>query len=261
MPGTTHCSHCKARFRISEAQLEANLGMVRCGHCMQTFDARLSFVPDQPNPQLELPMLDAGLPVLDSPVLPPSSSLPVLQPMTLAEQVAVVEDEDIDEHPSKRRSWPWAVAALILLLMLAAQSAYYFRVDLAARIPGLKPALTSYCRFLGCTVPLPQKPDLIGIESSELIADTRQENQISLNALLRNRAPFAQAFPSLELTLNDSQDRPLARRIFRPADYLSSSESQSAGLQAGRDLNIKLHLYTGDIRPTGYRLVLFYPAS
>lgn len=233
--------------------------MVRCGHCQQMFDARAGFVAAQPGLQLELPMPDAELPAPDSQVSPPSSNVPVLQPMTLAEQVAIIEDEDIGEYAPKRRSWPWAVAALLLSLLFVAQAAYYFRVDLAARVPGLKPVLAGYCRMLKCTVPLPQKTDLIGIESSELEADPRHENQINLNALLRNRASFAQAFPNLELTLNDGEDQPLARRVFRPAHYLPPSEDQGAGLQAGRELNIRLHLDTGDLRPIGYRLVLFYP--
>lgn len=261
MPGTTLCPFCKTRFRISEAQLETHLGMVRCGHCLQAFDARTNFVPDRPNTQLDLPMPGAELPILDSPVAPAASSLPLLQPMTLAEQVAIVEDEDISEYQPERRSWPWAIAALLLALLLVAQSTYYFRVELAARLPLLKPALLNYCLLLKCTVPLPQKTDLIGIESSELEADPKQENQINLHALLRNRAPFAQAFPNLELTLNDDHDKPLARRVFRPADYLPPSESQAAGLQPNRELAIKLHLDTQDLRPFGYRLVLFYTGS
>ncbi|MBI5627196.1 MAG: DUF3426 domain-containing protein [Nitrosomonadales bacterium] len=252
MRGTTLCPNCKTRFKINEAQLESHLGMVRCGHCLQTFDARPGFVPDKPHPQLELPMLETP----DSPSL---SSLPVLQPMTLAEQVAIVEDEDASAYQSKLRSWPWVIASLLLTLLILAQSAYFFRIELAARMPGLKPVLISYCLVLKCTVPLPQKTDLIGIESSDIEADPNQENQINLNALLRNRAPFAQAFPNLELTLNDVQDKPLARRIFKPTDYLPSSESQATGLPPGRELAIKLHLDTQDLKPMGYRLVLFYP--
>lgn len=234
--------------------------MVRCGHCLQAFDARTDFVPDRPNTQLDLPMHDAELPILDSPVATTGSSLPVLQPMTLAEQVAIVEDEDIEYQP-ERPAWPWAFAVLLLALMFIAQSAYYFRVELAARLPLLKPALVRYCLLLKCTVPLPQKTDLIGIESSELEADPRQENQINLHALLRNRAPFTQAFPNLELTLNDGNDKPIARRVFRPEDYLPPSESTAAGLQSNRELAIKLHLDTQDLRPFGYRLVLFYPGT
>ncbi len=252
MSGTTLCPNCKTRFKIAEAQLEAHFGMVRCGHCLQTFDARPGFVPDKPHPQLELPMLDMP----DSQSL---SSLHVLQPMTLAEQVAIVEDEGISEYRPERRSWPWAVASLLLTLLFLAQSAYFFRTELAARIPGLKPVLISYCLILKCTVPLPQKTELIGIESSDIEADSSHENQVNLNALLRNRAPFAQAFPNLELTLNDVQDKPLARRVFRPTDYLPPSESQAAGLPPSRELAIKLHLDTQDLKPIGYRLVLFYP--
>jgi len=181
--------------------------------------------------------------------------------MTLAEQVVIVKDGDISEYQPKRRSWPWAVAALLLALLFLAQSAYFFRVELAARLPGLKPVLAGYCRILKCTVPLPQKTDLIGIESSEIEADPKHENQINLNALLRNRAPFAQAFPSLELTLNDSQDKLLARRVFSPADYLPPQENVAAGILPNHELNLRLHLYTDDLRPVGYRLVLFYPGT
>ena len=199
--------------------------------------------------------------MLDTPDSPSLSALPVLQPMTLAEQVAIVEDEDASVYQSKLRSWPWVIASLLLTLLLLAQSAYFFRIDLAARMPGLKPILISYCLILKCTIPLPQKTDLIGIESSDIEADPNHENQINLNALLRNRASFAQAFPNLELTLNDVQDKPLARRVFRPADYLPPSESQAAGLQPGRELAIRLHLDTQDLKPMGYRLVLFYPST
>lgn len=249
--GTTVCPHCDTRFKITNAQLEAHHGMVRCGHCMQAFDTRPNFAPDQLDLELELP-------ILDKPVASRDSKVAVLQPMTLAEQVAIVQDDDDSEFQSKRRSWPWVIAALLLLLMLLAQAAYFFRIDLAARLPGLKPALIGYCRILKCSVPLPQHTDLIGIESSELEADPANENQIILNALLRNRAPYAQAFPNLELTLNDNQDKPLARRMFIPADYLPQAENEAAGLLSNHELGIKLHLNTTDLKPSGYRLVLLY---
>lgn len=316
--GTTLCPHCDTRFKIAAAQLESHHGMVRCGHCLQAFNARASFIPEQPNPQLELPILDAVAPTEELPagephaaeaaaetvpvakpaasteetvlteVLPPEDETaatetespetpyndqldfnqpdtaavePDKKPMTLAEQVAVVQDEEEGDQPSPPayRRWPWAIAAFVLLLVLLAQAAYFFRVDLAARLPGLKPALTGYCKLLGCSVPLPQKHDLMSIESSDLEADPTHVNQITLNALLRNRAPYAQAFPNLELTLNDTQDKPLARRIFKPKDYLPPLENEQTGLLPNRELSVKLYINTADLRPIGYRLVLFYP--
>ncbi len=324
MNGTTLCTYCNTRFKIAAEQLEAHQGMVRCGHCLQAFNARPSFIPDQPNPQLELPMLNdqgaaakelpAGQPAAEAsqavektvsigktpeknpdeaapaaetrpPQTPSDGPLDYTQPaaaavepqvpvepktkepsvadkpvaLTLAEQVAIVQEEDEADLPPEYRKWPWAAAASLLSLLVLAQAAYFFRVDLAAHLPGLKPSLNGYCRLLGCSVPLPQKTGLMSIESSDLEADAAHENQITLNALLRNRAPYAQAFPNLELTLNDTQDKPLARRIFKPKDYLPPQESEPAGLLPNRELSIKLYLGITDLRPTGYRLVLFYP--
>jgi len=266
MSGTTLCPHCDTRFKIAETQLEAHHGMVRCGHCLQAFDARPNFISDQPNPQLELPILDESALSTEqqqadkTPLAAPRpSKITAPQPMTLAEQVAIVRDEDNGGQRFKQRTWPWTIAAFLLLLVLLAQAAYFFRVGLAARLPGLKPSLISYCQILECSVPLPQETELIGIESSDLEADPVHENQITLSALLRNRAPYAQAFPDLELTLNDIQDKPLARRIFRPTDYLTAAENEKTGLQPHHEFGIKLHLNTTDLKPTGYRLALFYP--
>jgi predicted Zn finger-like uncharacterized protein len=253
MRGTTVCPLCNTRFKITKAQLEAHHGMVRCGHCLQAFDTSPNFTPDQLDLQLELP-------ILDKPVASRDSKMALLQPMTLAEQVAFVQN-DGSEFQHIRRTWPWAIAALLLLLTLFAQSAYFFRIDLAARLPALKPALTGYCRILKCTLPLPQHTDLISIESSELEADPSNASQITLNVLLRNRAAYAQGFPDLELTLNDIQDKPLARRTFTPANYLPQAENQSTGLPPNHEISIKLRLNADNLKPSGYRLALLYSNS
>jgi predicted Zn finger-like uncharacterized protein len=252
MHGTTSCPHCDTRFKVTKVQLESHQGMVRCGHCLQPFDIHPNFTPDQLDLELDLPVLDSTEP--DSP------QSAVQQPKTLAEQVAIVRDDD-SKFLVKRRTWPWAIAASLLLVVLLAQVTYFYRVDLAARLPGLKPTLISYCMMLKCSVPLPQHTDLIGLESSEMEADPTNENQITLDALLRNRAPYAQAFPNLELTLNDIQDKPLARRLFIPADYLPPTEKEPLGLASNHELNIKLHLNTAGFKPSGYRLVLLYSSS
>jgi predicted Zn finger-like uncharacterized protein len=254
MQGTTICPHCNTRFKITKVQLEVHHGMVRCGNCLQAFDTLPNFAPDQLDLPLELPILGT----LDATT---DSSLAVLKPMTLAEQVAVVQDEEDSELQPGPRSWPWAIAGLLLLLILFAQATYFFRVDIAAQLPALKPALVDSCRILKCSVPLPQHANLINIESSAIEADPANENRITLNTLLRNSASYTQAFPNLELTLNSVLDQPLARRIFRPADYLPIKENESAGLGPNHELSIKLHLNTTNIKPSGYRLVLLYSGS
>ena len=51
----------------------------------------------------------------------------------------------------------------------------------------------------------------------------------------------------------------VARRVFQPAEYLKPGEDEKQGLSATREISIKLHLDTTDLKPTGYRIFLFYP--
>lgn len=281
--GTTLCPHCGTRFKITRAQLEAHHGMVRCGHCLQTFDTRPYFAPEETDPQLKLPILDeieapaedlmVGQPAEQPPVeevvaaATDSDYADVLQTLTSADlavsmpevdQAMSMPEEDDVVFLSKRHSRLWTILTIPLLLLLFGQATYLFRIELAAYLPSLKPALLLYCQLLECSVPLPQRISLMSIESSELQEDPTQRNQIILIALLRNRAPYTQAFPNLELTLNDSHDKALARRILRPEDYLPASTAISAGLPANQELSIKLRLDTVDIKPMGYRLALYY---
>lgn len=265
--GTTICPHCGTRFRIDTEQLAAHQSLVRCGHCLQAFDTRPNFDPEEIDPQLELPILyedDAqpellfdGRPVSDAAAAP---NVPVLLPLILSDQAVFIPTPG-KTPPAKRHSWFWTAATFVLLLMMLAQSAYLLRADLSARLPALKPALVRYCLLLKCTVPLPKKASLMSIESSELKDDPAHRNQILLFAQLRNRAGYAQALPYLELTLTDSQDKAMARKSFAPEAYLPMAEELSVGLPANQEISVKLHLDTADLKPVGYRLMLYYPGN
>lgn len=167
--------------------------------------------------------------------------------------------EQEEAPPARQHTWLWTTGVLVLTVLLLAQSAYFFRIGLAAHMPALKPALVAYCHLLGCSVVLPQQPELLSIESSSLSADPDHENQVNLDALLRNRGGYAQSFPALSLTLNDMQDKPLARRNFLPADYLPAEENETRGLSANHEVSIRLRMDTAELRPVGYRLELYYP--
>ena len=239
--------------------------MVRCGNCHQAFDTRPNFAPEEIDPQLELPILDETeiqsepfpLEITGS-VAPGSSRIAAQQTVSNAGLDTQQQETYEVDFLAKPRSRFWAVAVIPLLLLLLAQAVFLFRVELAARVPGLKPGLLRFCQILKCTVPLPQNASLMSIESSELKDDPAHRNQIILLALLRNRASYTQAFPNLELTLTDLQDNALARRIFSPEEYLPAPQDISAGFPANQELGIKLRLDTTDLKPVGYRLVLYY---
>ncbi len=261
MTKITQCPECSTRFKVTNAQLDAHDGLVRCGHCHEVFDAGKQLHNNEPSPQLSLPIEPE--PPANKVDLTPVPSVPELKEelTTLAQQVQFVEEltDEVLEMPPRKINWIGLLAALLLTLTLLAQSAYFFRIEIGASLPGLKPLLEDYCELLECTVPLPQKADLIVIESSELESDPEHSNLVTLHALVHNRAPYAQAYPSLELTLTSIQDQSIARRVFRPADFLKPGEDENKGFPGNRDLDIKLQLDTTDLSPSGYRLFLFYP--
>ncbi|HUR57269.1 MAG TPA: DUF3426 domain-containing protein, partial [Opitutaceae bacterium] len=166
-----------------------------------------------------------------------------------------------EEVPSRGSTFVWALLAVLAAAALLAQTGYRYRTEIAVLVPGTRAILDSACRMVGCRVSLPRRPELMSIDSSDLQADTRSESLIALNALLRNRAPFQQEFPALELTLTDDADQPVLRRVLTPADYLDPARAALAprGIPGGAEVSLRVNLDTGRTRATGYRLYLFYP--
>ena len=226
---------------------------MRCGKCGGVFngvaalveegDARLAL---EPSPQLGL--FDPGRRPADAAVGTAAQAMP---------------DFLAGEPPSRRARWLWGAAALVAALGIAAQFVYRFRAELAAAAPEAREPLRTLCRPFGCEVPLPRRPELMSIDSSELQADSRREGLIVLNAVIRNRARFPQDYPALELTLTDEADRPLLRRVLAPRDYLDQprrEELERQGIAGGTEAALRVFLDTSRTRATGYRLYLFYPS-
>lgn len=157
------------------------------------------------------------------------------------------------------RRWPWLVGGLLLLAMLGIQIAIALRVELAVLYPRARPALVSLCSIAGCTVGLPAKAELIGIEASDLHPDPAQPGRLVVSATLKNRAPFDQQFPHLELTLTDVADKAIARKVLTPTDYLPRETPYAKGMGPNADIAVNLVIDIGQLAANGYRLYLFYP--
>jgi predicted Zn finger-like uncharacterized protein len=147
--------------------------------------------------------------------------------------------------------------SVVLLLALALQAAMTFRDVLAARHPGLRPTLVSTCALFGCRVNLPARPDQLVIETGELI--TLGGNAYTFSTVLRNQGDMALAWPSLELTLNDTDDKPLVRRVFGPRDYAGAAAAAPTGFGARAEQPVRIHFRLEGIEPSGYHIAVFYP--
>ncbi len=150
-------------------------------------------------------------------------------------------------------------ASILLLFGLLAQGTYAFRDQLAAWFPQTKPGLAQLCQMIGCQVKLPAQIDMVSIESHELQALAADKNTFALTLLLRNRSPVTQAWPTIELTLNDGNEKPLARRMLTPRDYLSSEKEVTKGFAAQSEQPLKVAFELPQLTASGYRVYLFYP--
>lgn len=151
------------------------------------------------------------------------------------------------------------IGTFVLLVGAVAQGAYIFRDQIAAWFPEAKPILAQSCAMLRCQVGLPAQIEAVSLESSELQTLSPEKNLFGLTALLRNHSATAQAWPSIELTLNDANEKALARRVFMPRDYLGSAQDLAAGFPPRSEQSAKLFFELSELKASGYRVYLFYP--
>ena len=237
MSEVTRCPSCGTTFRVDLDQLAAHGGKARCGRCATVFEAVACLVNRSP-PSVDLLGGEALADGTPSPAfLAPPRDRPRFRVM-------------------------WTLLALLALAVMALQVVYRYRTEIGVLFPATRPHLLVACMALGCDLRFPRRPDLLGIESSDLQADLKRENVLRLTALLRNRASFVQEPPLLELTLTDEQDSPVVRRVLHPVDYLGArraAEVMTQGIAAGAEVAVVLHFDSSQIRATGYRLYLFQP--
>lgn len=204
----------------------------------------------------------------EAPAMEPAPE-PEPEPAAEAESPAAFPDHDqaaepahaeewlqAPQAPRPRRRWPWALGSVAAVFLLALQTVLHFRTEIAVLHPDTKPLLTAACEAFGCTLLLPRKAELMSIETSDLHPET--DGMLTLTATLKNRAPFAQEHPHLELTLTDTADKALVRRVLPPAEYLPAAE-RSPGFPAGKELPVELAIDAPGVPAAGYRLYLFYP--
>jgi predicted Zn finger-like uncharacterized protein len=161
------------------------------------------------------------------------------------------------EQSGKVRRILMAVGSAVLLLVLAAQGISTYRNELAAGFPATRPALLAACTVLRCRVELPARIDKLAIEQGELTA--LGTNMYSLATLLHNQGSLVQAWPHIELTLTDTNDKPLLRRVFKPAEYLPQGTTPAGGFGPRAEQQVKLYFQLDQLKPSGYSIAVFYP--
>lgn len=151
------------------------------------------------------------------------------------------------------------IGVALLSISLLLQALYLGRNQIAAWLPSTRPLLSAACARLHCTVGLPANIEQLSLESNELQQVPPNQNIYTLTVLLRNRSASTQTWPYLELTLNDTDEKPITRRVFTPREYLTSIPQVNAGFSSNSEQQVKLNFELSQPVASGYRVYLFYP--
>ena len=143
------------------------------------------------------------------------------------------------------------------LVLLGAQAVYQSRDAIAAQRPSLQPALTAMCGVTGCALSALRRIDSITIDGASFARDPSGEGY-QLTFTLRNRAAVPLAMPAVELTLLDTQEKAVVRRVLMPADF-NAPEVLPANTERSTMLPLALSTAPALAPVAGYGIAAFYP--
>lgn len=154
---------------------------------------------------------------------------------------------------------------LVLLAVLAAlalivQIVRHERDGIVARQPNLRPALSALCQYTGCELAALRQIGDIVIEGAAFAREKSGGNDYRLSFTLRNAATVPLAMPAIELSLLDTQEQAVVRRVLTPADY-GAPGVLAARADRAASLPLTLSATEAAALPpiAGYRVEAFYP--
>lgn len=162
---------------------------------------------------------------------------------------------------SRRVSRVWsafmALACIVLSLALGVQYLLHERDRIVVKQPALAPLVVALCGAVGCRVEAFRDIDSLVIDSSSFAKANAQSYKLQFT--LKNVGNVTVATPALELTLTDTQDHTVVRRVVRANEFGNRQRTLGPGDEVTTTLPIQVKLANGSEKIAGYRLLAFYP--
>ncbi|RRV21567.1 DUF3426 domain-containing protein [Pseudomonas sp. o96-267] len=186
------------------------------------------------------------------------------EPGLREERLFELDDEplQLDWRQPQGTSWGrvfgWGLLNLLAVGGLLAQYAAY-NFDELARQDRYRPWFEQLCPNIGCS--LPSKVDISQIRSSNLVVRSHPEfsGALIVDAILYNRASFAQPFPLLEMRFADLGGQLVASRRFKPSEYLAGELAGQSEMPPQTPIHISLDILDPGTRAVNYSLSFHSP--
>ncbi len=228
----TTCPNCSSIFRMSADQLDLARGQVRCGECMQVFNALLTLE----NYTGELNHL---------PVVNRSENITTNTDQTLdrqiQESVSLKQAMYGDNYSSSSNFKPllWIAGILLLIIIAIIQTVYYQRYKLISS-RHYQQQILNLCQLLPCDKS--RFTDLAQVKLLErnIFTHPTRKNALMVSGSFVNKASFSQTIPDLLISLSDTQGNYIANRLFKAQEFLTDKTIKL--LQPGKPVQFRLEI-------------------
>ncbi|GGD00235.1 zinc-ribbon and DUF3426 domain-containing protein [Halopseudomonas salina] len=173
----------------------------------------------------------------------------------------VDEPLQLYSQPGSRRSRYrslWVALSLLAMLGLPAQALYY-NFSTLAHGEKTRPYLEQFCLLTGCE--LPARVDISLIRSSNLMVRPHAEypRALAIDVIVYNRADFAQPFPVLRMTFNNTRGEEVLSKQFRPDEYLGGELAGVTLMPPQTPVHVALDMLDPGPEAAGYQLDFLSP--
>lgn len=269
----TRCPKCQTPFRVTRSQLRAAGGSVRCGSCLNVFNAL------EDNPSTDIDSINAKKKLNTSVNNEQARILPEKQegkqtatqstPSSITKEstskqplntlLNALDKDQVDAHQAKQRKKAnkkrlWKTVAILTASLLLMVQYIAFNKDELSLNPKYRAYYELACQTFNCT--LPPLVNVNQIQSSQLLVRVNPDNpeMIIVDAVIVNKANHPQPWPKLSLSFANLQDQPVAGRILSPKDYLGGELTGSKEMPANKAIRLSLELLNPGSDAVNYRL-------
>lgn len=182
---------------------------------------------------------------------PPALELPFTVPDNLPD----IEPTDPDKKNTggnKRRTLAWSLLVVVLLLSALGQAAWLWREQLMNH-PMAREILLQVCRQVGCQLEARTAPDKFEVAERSVKTHPELPSVLQIHLTFVNGADFPQPYPQIRLSLYSNNNELIARRRFKPEEYLGIAQDQQSLLSAGQSVRIELALEDPGEQATGFK--------
>ena len=252
----TSCPNCGSIFLISPEHLEAARGQVRCGECMQVFNALLSLEnytgdfsrlkSSQPQDNLNLQQ------VPDDPIENTSLNASDASDASVSLKQAMYGNN----YKSSNNFKPllWIAGILLLVILVIVQTVYYQRYKLISS-SHYQQQILSLCQILPCDESRFTNLSQVKLLERNIFTHPTRKNALMVSGSFVNRAPFSQPVPELLISLSDAKGKFIANRLFKAEEFLSDKSIQL--LEPGKPVQFRLEIQDPGSEALAYEFEFF----